>query len=101
MTAPLRVGLLGCGRIARLAHLPVLSRLRGVTLVAVAEADPQRRAEVRRPPAVAMAADYRELLDRPDVEAVIVALPPRMRARKRLRSARGRGGRLVEPVTCG
>ena len=80
MTAPLRVGLLGCGRIARLAHLAVLRRLQGVHLVALAEADPHRRAEVRRSPAVTMVADYRELLDMPDVEAVVVALPPSLHA---------------------
>ena len=39
----LRVGLLGCGRIAERVHLPTLARLSGVRLVALAEADPSRR----------------------------------------------------------
>ena len=34
---PLKVGLIGCGAIAQSVHLPVLARLPGVELAALAE----------------------------------------------------------------
>lgn len=66
----LKVGLIGCGRIAKLVHLNILTRLPDVELVALAEPDPQRREEAsRRAPAAAAFADYQGLLAMPDVEA--------------------------------
>ena len=44
----LRVGLIGCGDITRLVHLPLLTRLPNVKLSALAESDPQRREERHR-----------------------------------------------------
>jgi len=72
----LRVGLIGCGRIAQWVHLPILTRLPGVELTALAEPDPERRsaAAARAPGAVAVA-DYRELLASPRVAAVVICLP--------------------------
>jgi len=46
--AKLRVGLVGCGRIAQLVHLPLLMRLPDVELTALAESDPARREEAAR-----------------------------------------------------
>ncbi len=74
--APVRVGLIGCGRIAQLVHLPTLRRLPGVAVVALAEPDPQRRAEAQRlAPQAQVYADASELLARPDIDAVVVAAP--------------------------
>lgn len=41
-----RVGLLGCGRVAAEAHLPALARVPGVAAVAVADADPEQARRV-------------------------------------------------------
>jgi myo-inositol 2-dehydrogenase/D-chiro-inositol 1-dehydrogenase len=72
----LKVGLIGCGRIAQSVHLNVVDRLPGVALMALAEADDQRRTEAsRRVPRARAFADYHELLEQPDVEAVLICLP--------------------------
>ena len=72
----LKVGLLGCGRIAQLVHLPVLTHLPGVELVAFAETDPERlgRASHHVPKAIAFD-HYEKLLKMEEVEAVIICLP--------------------------
>ena len=45
MTEPVRIGVVGAGAIAQLAHLPVLSKMRGAKLVAVCDNDrPKARA---------------------------------------------------------
>jgi predicted dehydrogenase len=77
----LKIGLIGCGRIAQLVHLQVLTHLPEAKLVALAEADPQRREEAHRYAPSAMAcADYQELLALPEVEAVVICLPPALHA---------------------
>jgi myo-inositol 2-dehydrogenase/D-chiro-inositol 1-dehydrogenase len=72
----LKVGLIGCGRIAQLIHINILTSLPEVKLVALAEPDPQRREEAQQlePRALAFT-DYRELLTTPEVEAVVICLP--------------------------
>jgi hypothetical protein len=65
----LKVGLVGCGRIAQLIHINVLTSLPEVKLVALAEPDPQRREEARqREPRALAFTDYRELLTIPEVD---------------------------------
>ncbi|NJM07499.1 Gfo/Idh/MocA family oxidoreductase [Candidatus Gracilibacteria bacterium] len=80
MTA-VQVGLIGCGRIAQLVHLDLLAKLPGAQLVALAEADEQRLIEARsRVPTAFAVSDYRALLERSDVEAVVICLPTALHA---------------------
>lgn len=46
MSPPLRIGLVGCGRLAEVGYVPALRRAADVELAAVAEPDPTRRAQV-------------------------------------------------------
>lgn len=78
---PIRVGLLGCGRIARLVHLRLLSSLSGARLVAFAEPDERLRSEASRmAPGAAAAATFEEVVARPDVDAVVICLPNNLHA---------------------
>lgn len=80
-TRRLRVGLIGCGMIARGVHLPILTNLLDVEVVALAEPDPQRRADAAaRAPAATAYADYPDLLASPNVDAVVVCLPSALHA---------------------
>ena len=77
----LRVGLLGYGRIAEAVHLPILIGSPGVELVGIAEADPARRSEaLRRAPGAVASASFEDLLARPEVDAVVICLPPALHA---------------------
>jgi predicted dehydrogenase len=70
-----RVAVLGAGRIARMFHLRVLADL-GADVVAVADPDPEATAAATdRFPGVATHRDWREAVDRDDVDAVVVCLP--------------------------
>lgn len=78
---PLRVGLLGCGRIARLIHLPVLTRLPGLEVAAIAEQDVRSREASRSlAPSATLFADHRELIEAGQLDAVVVCLPPALHA---------------------
>lgn len=77
----IRVGLIGCGRIAQLIHLQVLKNLPHVRLVALAESDPQRLREAAHcVPGVLAVPHYHDLLACSDVEAVVICLPTGMHA---------------------
>ena len=74
--SPLRLGLIGCGHIARTVHVPILLRLPMAELVAIAEPDRQRREEAaRQAPGAEAREDYLELLQMPTVDAVLICLP--------------------------
>lgn len=77
----LRLAVLGCGQIVRSVHLPVLSRLRGVRVAAIAESDRSERDRVAlRVPGAAVYEDYRSLLERAEVDAALIALPTGLHA---------------------
>ena len=75
---PLRIGVIGAGFIAQVAHLYALSQIPEARIVALAEPDDGLREAVSRrfgiPSAVCA---YQELLDRTDIEALVICVPRR------------------------
>lgn len=81
------IGLIGCGKIANMFHLPTLLQVPEVQIVAVCDADSNRREHAkstieaaykkanRSATACKTYRDYRELLARRDIDAVLIATP--------------------------
>lgn len=73
---PLRVGVIGLGAIAQTAHLPVLSRMRGVQIAALCDNDlPKARSLAQRFGVRDTCGDIEELFEVDGLDAVIVATP--------------------------
>ena len=78
MSNPVRVALIGCGRIAQVAHLPALEKADGVRLVAVSDPSAEVAESVARRYGVPSAyTDQQQVLADESVEGVIVAAPDR------------------------
>jgi predicted dehydrogenase len=76
MSSDIRLGLVGAGAIAQLAHLPVLSKIRGARLVAICDNDgPKAGALAQRLGVPDIFTDIDELLDSDELDAVIIATP--------------------------
>jgi myo-inositol 2-dehydrogenase / D-chiro-inositol 1-dehydrogenase len=72
-----RLAIIGCGRVAREVHLPLLARRKDVDVVAVADPDARARAAVTTLAPNASGFDaWRSLLDDAPLDAVIIASPP-------------------------
>ncbi|MDX6388642.1 MAG: hypothetical protein QOD85_2444 [Gaiellaceae bacterium] len=71
--AELRVGLIGCGRLAERGYLPALECVRGVRLAAVADTVQERGAHLA--PGVPSFPGAAELLDAGGVDALVLATP--------------------------
>jgi predicted dehydrogenase len=72
---PVRVALLGAGSIAQIVHLPILSRMRGVQVAAIADRDAHTaRTIARRFEVPAVATSFEEVLT-DDVDAVVICTP--------------------------
>ncbi len=71
MTGPVRVGLVGCGRLAERGYLPAFSNAEGVDLVAVADRDEARCAVVA--PACPAHASAAELLAATQIDLLVLA----------------------------
>lgn len=76
MTDTVRIGVIGAGAIAQLAHLPVLAKMRGAELVAICDNDrPKARALADRFGIRDVVTDIEDLLELDDLDAVVVATP--------------------------
>jgi predicted dehydrogenase len=78
VASSVRLALIGCGRIAQVAHLPALEKAAGVQLVALC--DPNEtvaRAVARRYDVRSVHTDSSAVLADPAVEAVLIAAPDR------------------------
>ena len=79
--SPLRIGVIGCGQIARAIHLPVLARIPDARLAALAEpVEPNRVAAAAMAPGARVFSDYRELLDAGGLDAAVICVPPHLHA---------------------
>jgi myo-inositol 2-dehydrogenase / D-chiro-inositol 1-dehydrogenase len=80
-SAPLRLALVGCGRVGTEVFLPLLTSLPAAALTAVADTDPAARGRVAKwAGAIRVLDDWRRLLDLPRPDAVVIALPSTMHA---------------------
>jgi len=73
---PIRLGIIGCGRVAEERHLPPLLHLREFRVVSTADLDEARsRRFADQVGAEEAVTDYRAVLERPDVEAIAILTP--------------------------
>jgi predicted dehydrogenase len=76
MKPALRIGVIGVGAIAQVAHLPTLARLRGAQLVALCDNDgPKARALAERFGVPDVFTDIDEMLEFDELDAVIISTP--------------------------
>jgi predicted dehydrogenase len=76
MKDPVRIGVVGAGAIAQIAHLPVLAKMRGAQLVALCDNDrPKARALADRFGVADVFTDIEDLLEDDSLDAVVIATP--------------------------
>lgn len=76
MRADVRIAVVGAGAIAQMAHLPVLSRMRGVRVAALCDIDRAKaRALADRFDVPDVYVDLEELFDAGDLDAVVISTP--------------------------
>ena len=76
MTDAIRIGVVGAGAIAQLAHLPVLAKMRGAQLAAICDNDrPKARALADRFNVADVFTDIEDLLELDELDAVVIATP--------------------------
>jgi myo-inositol 2-dehydrogenase / D-chiro-inositol 1-dehydrogenase len=93
------VGLIGCGGIASIVHLPILRSTRGAELVAACDPAPTARHRAERIGRVAVGVDSAWLLERGDVDAVVICAPTAEHAAIAVAAARaGRHFYLEKPI---
>ncbi|MFN0178167.1 MAG: Gfo/Idh/MocA family protein [Gemmatimonadales bacterium] len=74
--SPIRIGLVGAGAVVQVAHLPVLRKLKAVTLVALCDTDlPKARALAERSNIPNVYDDIEDLLQHESLDAVLIATP--------------------------
>lgn len=77
----LRIGFVGCGRVAEDLHLPALRRVEGVRVVAIADSSPTARARLKAiVPDARELASHVDLVSDPAVDVVAVCVPPFLHA---------------------
>ena len=73
----MNIGIIGCGRIAQLRHLPFLSRAKNVCIAALADIDRERLSRVADRFGINRCYnDHIALLDDQEIDAVLVCTPP-------------------------
>ena len=72
-----KVGIVGCGRVATMIHLPLLKRIKEVEVTAAVDIDENRLYEaVEKFHIDEGYVDHRRMLERAGIDAVLVCTPP-------------------------
>src|ERR1035437_892679 len=95
-----RVGIVGYGFAGRGLHAPLIERVPDLELVAVASRDPERRARAERDRAVATFETLDHLLERGDVDLVVIAPPHDTHAELACRAMDAGKNVVVDKVMC-
>jgi len=78
---PLQVGVIGCGSISTVAHIPLLTKIKGVRVLAIADPDPHRLDVAHRiAPGASRHQSIDDLLNESNVDALIIASPTALHA---------------------
>jgi predicted dehydrogenase len=94
-----RFGVLGCGIIAYWTHLRELRRLRGARLVAAADPDMAARKRAAQLAGIPVYAEPSDLLERTDLDAVVICAPSHLHADLAIATARaGKHVYVEKPV---
>jgi len=73
----MKIGIIGCGRIAQLRHLPILSRTKNVHIAALADTNQEQLSRVADQYGVSRRYDnHIAILDDKEIDAVLVCTPP-------------------------
>jgi predicted dehydrogenase len=72
---PVRIGLVGCGRVAEFGYLPAFRQAKGVKLAAVADVNQARCKDIA--PGVPARGSTRALIDAGGLDAVVISTPTR------------------------
>ncbi len=79
--AQVRFGIVGCGAIATLHHIPNLKRTPGAEIVAVADKDRRRAEETASKFGIPQSyVDHEKLIDKADIDALVVCTPTKYHA---------------------
>jgi predicted dehydrogenase len=74
---PLKIGFIGCGRVAQMRHLPILRDMKGVQIAAIADIDSETLSAVARQYKVDRCYEnHHDLLKDEMIDAVLVCTPP-------------------------
>lgn len=74
-----RIGIVGCGRVSEVRHLPALRGVPGAEVTALSDVDPARLESVGQRFDIARRYDdYREMIEAGGVDAVAVCVPPKL-----------------------
>ena len=75
--APLKLGIIGCGRVAQMRHLPILHDMKNVQIAALADIDRHNLSSVTgRYKVTKLYDDHHALLEDKAIDAVLVCTPP-------------------------
>jgi predicted dehydrogenase len=95
-TDTVRFGVIGCGVIAYWAHLRTLKHLRNAVLVAAADPDAVARERASRLAHVPVFENAEEILQRNDVDAIVISAPTHLHARLAIAAAKAHKHFYVE-----
>ena len=72
----IKIGVLGCGSIAEIAHFPAIDGREGVRLIATCDVNPESAEDsAKRWGAEQWFTDYHEMYEKSKIDAVIIATP--------------------------
>lgn len=95
----MRIGIIGCGAVARYCHVPALERMKGITIVAAADPDESSSSQVARATGAAVHESAESLLARDDIHAVVISVPSHLHAAVAIAAANaGKAFYLEKPI---